>query len=250
MRVGRRQILWGLTAMLLTGAIYALTLQKPPDALPTASERRTQTVVLQALSGTAIEMDVCETAAEARISAGRMMSRGSAGYLHEDGSWRVLGTMMDTREEAEAMQNKLNAAGLAVECYGVSGAELTLKVTAAQHQIDALKDAVHAVDMAALQPGQIAEQLDSAKIDGDRARGLMAMLVSDLETAQADFRDTGAQGPLSEGLDALMTDALAVLEPLTHDGGATDLMLAGEIRCAGMAVWFAREQMIAVLKGE
>lgn len=104
--------------------------------------------------------------------------------------------------------------------------------------------------MAALQPGQIAAQLDSAQIDGDRARGLMAMLVNDLETAQADFHDTGAQGPLAEGLDGLMSHALHILEPLTHDGKATDLLLAGEIRCAGMEVWFAREKMIAGLKGE
>lgn len=250
MGVRRRQILWGLAAMALSGAVYVLTLTQPQEAVPAAAERLTQAVEIQPLCGTAIEMDVLETAEEARIGAGRMVGRGSAGYVHEDGGYRVLGTMMDTREEAEKMREKLNVAGIAAECYSVSGEGLTLKVTAAQSQIDALTDAIHAVDMAAVQPGRIAGQLDSAEIDGDRARGLVAMLVSDLETAQADFRDTGAQGALSERLDGLMSEAIDMLEPLTEDGGERNLMLAGEIRCAGMAVWFAREEMIAALKGE
>jgi len=248
--VRRRQILWGLAAMALSGAIYLTTLMKPQAAVPAAAERLTQVVEMQALRGTAIEMDVCESAGEARISAGRMISRGSAGYIHEDGGYRVLGTMMDTREEAESMREKLISAGVSAECYSVSGEGLTMKVTAAQRQIDALTAAIHAVDMAAVQPGRIAEQLDSAEIDADRARGLAAMLVSDLEMAQADFRDTGAQGVLSERLDGLMSGAIDVLEPLTQDGGETNLTLAGEIRCAGMAVWFAREEMITALKRE
>lgn len=248
--MGRRQILNAAAAMALTGVLYVCTLMQPPETLPAAAERMTQTVEMQALTGTAIEMDVCETEAEARISAGRMTARGSAGYVHEDGGYRVLGIMLDTREEAEAMRDKLNAASVMVECYGVSGESLMLKVTAAQKQIEALTGAIHAVDMAALQPGRIAAQLDQAEINGSRARGLMAMLVSDLETAQADFRDTSAQGALAEALDALITDALAVLEPLTQDAGQPDLMLAGEMRCAGMKVWFAREQMIARLKGK
>lgn len=245
----KRQILAAMAAFALTAALYGLTLLRQPEAVPTAAERITQTVALQALSGTAIQMDLCKAAGTARISAGRMVSRGSAGYVREDDGFRVLGTMLNTREEAEAMRDKLTAAGVPVECYDITGDGLTMKVTAARHQIDALTSAIHAVDMAAVQPGKIAEQLDMAQIDGDRARGLMAMLVSDLETAQADFRDTGAQGALSEQLDALMTDALGALEPLTEDGGQMDLMLAGEIRCAGMEVWFAREAMIDQLKG-
>jgi penicillin-binding protein 2 len=91
---------------------------------------------------------------------------------------------------------------------------------------------------------QICEEVADERVE----RGVI--LVSDLETAQADFRDTSAQGALAEALDALITDALAVLEPLTQDAGQPDLMLAGEMRCAGMKVWFAREQMIARLKGK
>lgn len=248
MPVVKRQIWGAMAAFALTAALYGLTLLQQPEAVPTAAERITQTVEMQALSGTAIQMDLCETAGAARISAGRMVSRGSAGYVHEDGGFRVLGTMLDSQEEAEAMRDKLTAAGVPVDCYDIAGDGLTVKVTAARHQINALTGAIHAVDMAAVQPGKIAEQLDTAQIDGDRARGLVAMLVSDLETAQADFRDTGAQGTLSEQLDALMTDALSALEPLTEDGGQMDLMLAGEIRCAGMEVWFAREAMIDRLR--
>lgn len=245
--MARRQIVGAVTAMLVMGAAYALTLYGAPEAVPVSSERVTQVVTMQALEGTALQMDACETAQQARVSGARLSARGSAGFVRWDDGYRVLGIMMDSREEAEEMQKKLAAGGVETLCYDCAGQELTLKATAQQHQLDALNNAIHAVDMAAVQPGRIAAQLDSAEIDGDRARGLVAMLVSDLETAQADFRDTGAQGALSEQLDALMTDALEALEHLTRDGGEMDLMLAGEIRCAGMTVWFARESMIEQL---
>ena len=248
--MARRQIIGAVATMLILGLAYALTLYGAPEAVPVASERVTQTVTMQALEGCALQMDRCETAQQARVSAARLSNRGSAGFVCWDDGYRVLGIMMDSREEAEAMQEKLATGGLETECYACTGKELTLRVTAQQHQIDALNSAIHAVDMAAVQPGRIAAQLDSAEIDGDRARGLVAMLVSDLETAQADFRDTGAQGVLSESLDALMTGALDALEKLTYDGGEMDLLLAGEIRCAGMSVWFKREEMIERLLAE
>ena len=244
----RRQVGIALLALMLTGTIYGATLLKQGETRPVAAEQVTQTVTIPALEGTAVQMDVCETAQQARISAARMVGRGSAGFVCWDDGYRVLGIMMDTREEAEAMRQKLADSGVDTQCYDCNGSALTLKVTAQQHHIDALDSAIHAVDMAAVQPGRIAAQLDRAEIDGDRARGLMAMLVSDLEMAQADFRDTGARGALPEQLDALMTDALRVLEHLTQDRGQMDLMLAGEIRCAGMTVWFAREEMVQQLK--
>ena len=143
------------------------------------------------------------------------------------------------------MCEKLNAGGMKVQCYPCTGQTLTLKVTGEPRQIEALTAAIHAVDMAVIQPENIAQQLDAAKIDSDRARGLVAMLVRDLETAQADFRDTGAQGGLSEPLEALMTEAIAALEPLTQTRVGSDLTLAGQIRCAGISVFFQREAMLS-----
>lgn len=244
--MAKRRIAASVALMAAMGLVYLCTMQ-PPEAMPAAAERLTQTVELQALSGTALQMDTCETAQQARVSAARLTGRGSAGYVHQDGGYRVLGIMTETREEAEQMQKRLSDSGILVELMDCSGQSLTLKVTAEARHIESLTAAIHAVDMAALQPGRIAQQLDAGEIDGDRARGLVAMLVRDAETAQADFRDAGAQGALSEGLDALLERAIDALTPLTEDAAADDVRLAGEVRCAGMAVWFAREALIAQL---
>ena len=73
------------------------------------------------------------------------------------------------------------------------------------------------------------------------------MLVSDMEAAQADFADAGAQGLLSERLDAALSEAIAALEPMTRDDGqTTDLVLSGRIRCAGIQIWLSRAEVAGI----
>ena len=145
------------------------------------------------------------------------------------------------------MCERLQQAGVQADCYPVEAKALTMKVTAGRAQIAALTAALHAMDMASTQPEALARQLDAGEIDADRARGLVAMLVSDMEAAQADFADAGAQGLLSERLDAALSEAIAALEPLTRDDGqTTDLVLSGRIRCAGMKIWFSRAEVAGI----
>lgn len=239
--MGRRQIGLALAAMAVAGALYLLTLMPGADSAPAvAAEQVTSPVVMDAMQRVMVQLDACDTEADARISAARTVRRGSAGYIHLDRQYRVLGAMAETQEEAEQMCDKLRAAGVNASCYPVETKALTMKVTAGQTQIAALTAALHAMDMASTQPEVIARQMDSGEINADRARGLVAMLVSDVESAQADFSDAGARGLLSERLDGALTEAIDALEPLARDDGQTDLVLAGQIRCAGMKIWFSR----------
>jgi hypothetical protein len=130
-----------------------------------------------------------------------------------------------------------------------NGQELTMKVTADAGQIRALTKAVHAVDMAAVQPGRIAMQLDAGEIDAEYARGLMAMLVRDLETAQQNFAEAEPSGLPAEALNGLMRHAVAALQPLTADS-VPAAQLTGRMRCAGLSVWFAREDWIKVIEAK
>lgn len=239
--MGRRQILLALAAMLTAAALYGMTLAiRPRPVTAVAAEQVTQSVTMEAMERVMVQLDACDTALEARISAARTVRRGSAGYIYSDGEYRVFGAMAETREEAEQMCEKLRSAGVQADCYPVRAGALTMRVTAGQTQIAALTAALHAMDMAGTQPEAIARRMDAGEIDADRARGLVAMLVSDVETAQADFGDTGAQGALSEQLDGALSGAIAALEPLTRDDGQTALTLAGQIRNAGMKIWFSR----------
>ena len=244
--MAKRQIAAALAAVLATGALYICTLPQP-EAKSVAAERITQTVTMQALSGTALQMDVCETPLIARISAARLTDRGSAGYVLAGERYRVLAIMLDTEAEALQMQQKLAQSGVQTELCPCSGQELTMKVTADAGQIRALTKAVHAVDMAAVQPGRIAMQLDAGEIDAEYARGLMAMLVSDLETAQQNFAEAEPSGLPAEALNGLMRRAVAALQPLTADS-VPAAQLTGRMRCAGLSVWFAREDWIQSMK--
>ena len=241
--MARRQIGAALAAMALCGLMYGWTLLRG-GAVPAAGERITQTVSMPALNGTAVRMDFCESARQARVSAAALTERGSAGYLHYDGGWHVLGTMLDSAGEAEEMCGRLVRDGVQADCYECEGRSLTLNLAGDAQQIAALTAAICAVDAAALQPCRIAAQLDGGQISQAHARGLIAALSGDLEAAQADFRDTGAQGDFSAQLDALLSRAIAALRPLTQDAERTATALSGQMRCAGLNVWFAREEMI------
>ena len=244
----RRQIGMAVAAMAAAGMLYLLTLLPHEASAPAvAVEQVTCPVVMEAMQRVMIQLAACDTEADARISAARTVRRGSAGYIHRDGQYRVLGAMAQTREEAEHICERLRQAGVQADCYPVEAKALTMKVTAGRAQIAALTAALHAMDMASTQPEAIARQLDAGEIDADRARGLVAMLVSDMEAAQADFADAGAQGLLSERLDAALSEAIAALEPLTRDDGqTTDLVLSGRIRCAGMKIWFSRAEVAGI----
>ena len=247
--MAKRQLAAAFAVMAAMGLIYLGTLTTP-EAVPAGSERITQNVTLAALDGVMLQMDVCDSAQSARISAARLTGRGSAGYVRTDDGYRVLGIWSQTQSEAENMQTTLAENGVPTELYVCNGQTLTLKVTADAAQIEALTAALHAVEMAAVQPGRIAAQMDSGTMTADRARGMMAMLLADVQAARTDFAGTEAAAPLGPALIQLLDETEKALVPLTKISPATDLMLAGEMRCAGMGVYFVREEMMERVGGQ
>lgn len=246
--MGGRQIRGALTVMAVAALLYGATLLHMPEAAPAAAERVTRTVTLPERSGVAVELDRCGTLQEARISAARLTMQGSAGFVRQDAGWRVLGALADTREEAEVICGKLAAHGVNASgrAWNIDG--LTLRVTAQPQQADALEAAMHAADMAAVQPGRIAQQLDAGEIGTARARALTAILTADLLTAQNGLQTAGTAGRLSDAADRLLSGALAALQPLTADRGQTPLQLSGELRCAGMAARQEWERAVADIR--
>ena len=242
----KKQIAYALAATMIAGAVYVATLPRPA-AKSVAAERITQAVTVQALSGTALQMDMTESPLTARISAARLTDRGSAAYVLQKDRCRALGILLESPEEAESMRQRLAQSGIETEIYPCEGQALTLRVTADAAQLHALTSAIHAVDMAALQPGRIAQQMDAGDIDAAFARGLMAMLVSDLETAQNAFATAAPAGTHVDAFNHLMREAIAALQPLTEDA-LSDTLLTGRMRCAGMHVWFSREALIAQIQ--
>lgn len=239
----RRQMAAAVAGMAVMAGVYGLTLRDSPHVQPvSAAEQQVQTVELEPMTVYFVQLAACETAQEARITAARTVQRGSAGaVVLRDGRFCVYAKMESSQEAAETAVRQLKSQGIDAECVPEAMPTVQMRVTASPTQLRALNDALHALDMACVQPGEIAERLEAKEIDAASARGMAAMLAGDLKAAEAAFRATGAEGRLADSLLNALTQARAELEPLTADDGGTRLMLSGRLRHAGIRILLLRK---------
>lgn len=239
----RRQTRYMLLLALLTGVCFACTQrqQVQPNVLPTAAKQTVQVIETEAITAYFVQMAGGDTPELAQVSAARYAQRGSAGYvLSDDTGHHVLARMEFSEQAARDAAEQLNAQGLEAECIPMVSRSVRLQVTASDAQRGALEKLRHALDMACVQPGEIAYRLETNALQSGEARGYAAMLVRDLETALSDFRQTGVSGALADAMISAAEGAVRFLEPLAAENGEGKLLLAGRLRNVGICIWFLR----------
>lgn len=173
--------LWTLLLVLITLTLYLLTLamQKEPVAKQAAApavtigpERVTEDVEISALNAYLIQLGACDSAEEARVEAARYVQRGAAGYLLPQGERQlVIGAGYDTMAEAESVQKRLyEDERLLSEIQALGSPALTLRVTAAPVQVDALREAEAHLREQTAAMGQTAFAIDAGEVDAPTAR--------------------------------------------------------------------------------
>lgn len=190
-------------------------------------------------------------AQSARIEAARHMNRGAAGYLYVfNGYYYALGNAYLTRELAEAAASRIRESGIECAVIDVFAPSITVKLTAAEAQTQAVKRGYDALLAAESALENIAERLDAGALTSPGARSFAAIAAYELNAAAealcaATPDDSDA---LCLSLRELVTGARDDLRALTYKQGE-DAYYPARVKHARIKLILARSELLRSAAG-
>lgn len=152
----------------------------------------------------ALQTGAFENEEAARQSALTFQKRGAAGYLWEDGRYRVLAAVYSTQEDARYVRQQLqDQHQIDSYLYTISFPAISLRVKGMQGQMDILQAAfVHVHELAA-QLQQISVEMDRQERSVQEALSQMQAMRTQLEIVSLRLRQRFAS-PVPQTVNALL----------------------------------------------
>ncbi len=218
--------------------VYVLTLEAArPDAVErvSAAPRVTREIEFAALEGWCVSLGRWDSADQARAEAARFTGRGAAGCVCAiDGRWHVLGTMYDSRRQAERVAETVGE-DIPAEVVALTAKAVKMRITAPDRQIDLIVAADGLLRDQVWQLMSVAQQLDRGEIQPEAALTLCALSASEGKALgeKLGFIPGAEDNALCAALIDALNRAAARLEDVRagNQGGAA---LSGLIRQAGI----------------
>lgn len=195
-----------------------------PAVRVSASPQRTQSdISLSARTWYALQLGAFTQEASARQLAQEFVSRGAAGFVHQDAqAFRVLAAAYPTRAEAQIVQTRLASQNVAVYIHAFSQPALSLRAQGEDAQVQAVQDALVYLDALPDKLCTLFCALDSH--DTDEASARCALQSEGVTCAQLRKKLSSAfHGKLPDTLvplDALLCDLAAAGEAIQNETGA------------------------------
>jgi len=227
---------WALALMVTMLAVWLITLSPSGGSGPAAEAGGARVVREVALEGGELYLAVVgcfPDAAQARLTAAEYASRGAAGVIRETPEgWQVLGAGYDSRTEAERIAGRLAEEGVAAEVVSLPAGTVTLRITAAERDVQSVERAVEALRLHRNQSAAMALQLDRGEMPAASACTLAAVARSELaECAEAlEALEEGAENPVCHGLLTQLRAQCSLLAAVSGSG-ASGAELSGLLRC-------------------
>lgn len=156
----------------------------------------------------------------------------SGGVLHADGIWHAVGAVFGDADSAAASAQSLSSAeGIAAQAVTIDAPETSMRITASQRQITALKQADGALPAAIDALGKTAAQIDAGEIDLQGARGQLYAQSARLESIAAELEAAAPQEKLCRELAGRLKDAAAEALRLSQLENAPRLQFSSSVRC-------------------
>jgi hypothetical protein len=190
-------------------------------------------VLIPAQDWYTIQFGAYSTAEAAEQQAGLYTARGAAGYILQDDRFRVLAATYATREDAETIQARLRATqGIESYIYRLSTEEVELSVTAAEAQIQALRDGFAAVRAAIEEMGRLSTELDRQSIDGGTVILGAQEARQTVQNARRALEEVlGSSGSeVVAGLRALLQNADSGLETICAQNAQESVRITSKIK--------------------
>lgn len=149
-------------------------LSLPPFLVPSLSaeemQQETRMITLPGASHFALQLGAFSEKESAKALAESYRSRGAAGYIFENDSYRVLAAVYASREDARAVQKKLaENHGVDVYLYPLTRSQITLKLSGQRAQLNALSDAMDVCVQLTDTLGTLSQSLDAGSLSKEEA---------------------------------------------------------------------------------
>ena len=163
-----------------------------------------------------VSLGAFEDAEEARLSAARLIYRGSAGCLYgENGEYLVLGNAYPEADEAEKAVSRLKKEGLSADTFTVRAPTVSLRLTAADAQAKAFIGCWESLIRGENALFEISRRLDAGEIDASAARAQLLVVQFAVAALVTRQELEGEIGDSTVGAQArLMSAALRKLTSL------------------------------------
>lgn len=177
-----------------------------PEAVFAPPAPETVTLSLSGGEYAMVSLGAYESEADARLSAARLIYRGSAGYLYpEDGKILVLGNAYASADDAQKAVARLRAQSIPAEAVFLRAPAISVRLTAVKDQAEAFQNAWQALTRGESALFEISRRLDAGELDASAARAQLMVLTYDAEKAAKAF-STAA----SSSSDALIRAVLSL----------------------------------------
>lgn len=202
-----------------------------PQATATASDN---TLTLERQSWYAVQLGAFDSQALALEAADSYRSRGAAGYVVQDGLYRVLAAAFPVREEADSVLQQLQQQdGFdSAILYRLSAEEVILQVVATPIQASALAQGYALLPEMIRELSRLSLALDRETMDAAAVRaaaGTNLTRIRQLLTTM-DLSLAGANNAIVTGLTGLLTASASAMEQLAAAQDDKALSFSAQIK--------------------
>ncbi|MDR0396001.1 MAG: SPOR domain-containing protein [Oscillospiraceae bacterium] len=200
----------------------------PLDSPPNASSSFENTLTLERQSWYAIQVGAYDTQDAAAEAAATLRARGGAGYVIQDGAYRLLVACYPSRAEAEEVMNRLVSSGEygASAIYRLNADEMIISLIATPLQASALSQAYSLLPEMIQELSRLALALDRGSMDASAVRASAGTSMNRAKQllSTMDLAITDPRPDIVRELRALLETAAATMEQIVHsDSGALPL---------------------------
>ncbi|MDR1600765.1 MAG: SPOR domain-containing protein [Oscillospiraceae bacterium] len=200
----------------------------PLDSPPGAASSFENTLTLERQSWYAIQVGSYETQDAAAEAASALRARGGAGYVIQDGAYRLLVSCYPARTEAEEVMGRLVASGeyASSAIYRLNADEMVISLIATPLQASALSQAYALLPEMIQELSRLSLALDRGTMDTAAVRASAGTSVNRAKQllATMDLAITDPRPDIVRELRALLETGAATMEQIVHsDAGALPL---------------------------
>jgi len=211
-----------------------LTIPDPTEEPSTDTSKVTETLKANALTMYAIQMNAFSDKDNADAYASELKEKGGAGYILNDGFYRVIAIGFKSEEDAKQVKEELKADGIESHVYKIATAGANMNITATKDNVNAIKsafeqwedkfgsleDIIINLDKGSITPSDACDAIEKTKADLEQIRDQLKTLSSN---------QNNSSNVLS-GLVTLYDNSCLSLDKILSENSMNKVAISSEIK--------------------
>lgn len=181
-----------------------LTPPNDTEELTEDTSKVNDTLKANALSLYTIQMGAFTEEENAKAFSGELKARGGAGYIYNDGFYRVMAIGFQSEEDANKVKDELIANDMEASIYKLVTSGADMQITATEENVDIVRSAYEIWEEKYRMLEQIIVDLDSGAITLLEALDRISSIKSEMELKKERLQEINANQSNNEILDGLV----------------------------------------------